>query len=175
MKGLVHVSQRNPWFGKLSMAEKGKAVAIETEEEEEDLQALITQIEAQDDEAENVSQVPSAINIPPYIPPWKGKAKISKDLEATKSALQTPLHPDEIRFEGLPLGRVPTVKFEDWDLIDSKKFIQLATEKLIEHKWLRSVEKAGLLHLQSIPHYHLAPITIFVIKKLLCLVHDGCL
>ena len=56
-----------------------------------------------DDEAENVSQVHSMIKLPPYIPPWKGKAKIVKDLEATKSVLQTPLLLDEIRFEGLLL------------------------------------------------------------------------
>ena len=35
------------------------------------------------------------------------------------------------------------------------------------------MEKARLLHLQWIPHYHCAPITIFVIWQLLCLVHDG--
>jgi len=35
------------------------------------------------------------------------------------------------------------------------------------------VEKARLLHLLWIPHFHSAPITIFVIKQLLCLVHDG--
>lgn len=35
------------------------------------------------------------------------------------------------------------------------------------------MEKIGLLHLQWIPHFHCAPITIFVIRQLLCLVHDG--
>lgn len=64
------------------MTEKGKAITVEIEEDEEDLQALITQIEA-----ENVSQIPSVIKLPPYIPPWKGIAKIPKDLEAMKSVL----------------------------------------------------------------------------------------
>jgi len=41
--GLVWVSPR---FSKLSTTEKGKVVTTETEEEEEDLQALIVQIEA---------------------------------------------------------------------------------------------------------------------------------
>lgn len=82
------------------MAEMGKAVTLEIEEEEEDLQDLIAQIEAQDDEAKNVSQVPSVIKLPPYIPPRKGKAKIPKDLEATKSVLLL----DEIRFDRPPLG-----------------------------------------------------------------------
>jgi len=35
------------------------------------------------------------------------------------------------------------------------------------------VEKVGLLHLLWIPHFCHAPITIFIIRKLLCLVHDG--
>ena len=40
-------------------------------------------------------------------------------------------------------------------------------------KWLRSVEKVGLLHLLWIPHFHCTPITSFNIRQLLCLVHDG--
>lgn len=40
-------------------------------------------------------------------------------------------------------------------------------------KWLRGVEEVGLLHLLWIPHFHWAPITIFVIRQLLCLVHEG--
>jgi len=51
------------------MAERGKAINTKFEEEEEDLQALITHIEAQDEEEENVSQVPSAITLPPYVSP----------------------------------------------------------------------------------------------------------
>lgn len=43
------------------------------------------------------------------------------------------------------------------------------------HKWLRGVEKVGLLNLLWVPHYHCAPVTIFVSRKLLCLVHGGCL
>ena len=61
--------------------------------------------------------------------------------------------------EGSTLGRVPTMKFEDWDLADSKKFPHLKTENLMKQskegsvttlepqKWLCGVEKAGLLHL----------------------------
>lgn len=44
--GPVWVSPQNPWFCKFSMAKKGKVVTFGTEEEEEHLQALITQIEA---------------------------------------------------------------------------------------------------------------------------------
>lgn len=120
--GPARVSPQNPRFSKLLMAEKGKVVTLETEEEEEDLQALIAQIEAQDDEMENISQVPSTIMLPPYIPPWKGKAEIPKNLEAMKSVLQTPLLLDKIRFEDTLMGWVPSIKFEYWDLADNEKF-----------------------------------------------------
>jgi len=53
-------------------------------------------------------------------------AKIPKDLDAAKSMLQALLLPDEIRFDGLPLGQVPSIKSEDWYLTDSDKFPQLA-------------------------------------------------
>ena len=39
--------------------------------------------------------------------------------------------------------------------------------------WLCGVKEARLLHILSIPHFHQALITIFVIRKLLFLVHDG--
>lgn len=35
------------------------------------------------------------------------------------------------------------------------------------------MEKARLLNLLWVLHFHHAPITIFIIKQLLCLVHDG--
>jgi len=73
-----------------------------------------------------------AIKLPEYVPPWKRKAKVPKDLDATKSTLQTPLLPDGITFQGLHLRHVPTLKFEDWDLIDSKKFPHLKTKSLMK-------------------------------------------
>lgn len=42
-------------------------------------------------------------------------------------------------------------------------------------KWIHGVEKAGLLNLLWVSHYHRAPINLIVIKQLLCLMHDGCL
>lgn len=56
------------------------------------------------------------------------------------------------------------MKFEDSDLIDGKKFPHLAMESLMKQKSLRRLEKARLLHLRWIHHYHCAPITIFVIR-----------
>lgn len=74
-------------------------------------------------------------------------------------------------------------------MADHEKFPHLAIEQLMHHtidttigmtalvlrKWLRGVDKAGLLNLLWVLHYNLTPITVLVIKQLLCLVHDGCL
>ena len=120
-----------------------------------------------------------------YVPPRKGKTKVPKDLDKTKSSLQIFLLPDGIVFEGTHLGHVPTMKFEDWDLTDHEKFPHLETGNLMKQntegvvttlepwKWLCGVEKAELLHLLWIPHFHRTGITIFIIRQLLCLVHDG--
>lgn len=56
-----------------------------------------------------------------------------------------------------------------------KKNIVTGVIELEPHKWLWGVEKAGLLDLLYMLYYHRAPVTIFVIRQLLCLVHDGCL
>lgn len=123
--------------------------------------------------------------LPEYVPSWKGKVKVPKDLDATKSALQTALLLDGIMFEGLALGSEPAMKFEDWDLVDSEKFPHLETNNLMKQskegsvtmleprKWLHDVEKADLLQLLWIPNFHHEPITIFIIRQLLFLVHDG--
>lgn len=68
------------------------------------------------------------------------------------------------------------MKFEDWDLAECEKFSLLETRNLMNQntkgvvitleprKWLRDVEKAGLLHLLWILHFHCASITVFVIR-----------
>ena len=55
-----------------------------------------------------------------------------KDLDKTKSSLQTSLLPDNLMFEGTHLGCMLSLKFEDWDLEDSEKFPQLETESLMK-------------------------------------------
>lgn len=144
----------------MSVVEKGKAITTEPDEDDEDLQALIAKIEAQDEEEEDAFHI---LSLPPYVSPWKGTTNIPKDLDAAKSMLQTLLLSDEIRFDGLSLGRVLSINFEYWDLMDSDKFPQLVADKLLPRKWLLGVEKAGLLNLRWIPHYHRVAITIFVI------------
>ena len=130
--GPIRMSPRNPRFGKLSMEEKGKVVTIETDDEEEDLQALIDEIEVVEDMEEDIQLVCSTAKFLEHIPPWKAKTKIPKDVDATKSAIQTPLLPDGIVFEGLHLGHISTMKFEDWVLTNNEKFPHLEMESLMK-------------------------------------------
>lgn len=51
---LVCMSPQNPWFGKLSMEEKGKNVNMETDDEEEDLQAFVKEIEVDEKMEEDI-------------------------------------------------------------------------------------------------------------------------
>ena len=46
--GPIRMSLRNLQHNKLSMEEKGKVVTIETDEEEEDLQALVSTMEEEE-------------------------------------------------------------------------------------------------------------------------------
>ena len=70
----------------------------------------------------------SVIKLFTYVPSQKGKAKVPKDLDETKSFLQTSFLPDDIMFEGMHLGHVLTMKFEDWDLAYCEKFLTLRLE-----------------------------------------------
>lgn len=88
-------------------------------------------------------------------------------------------------FEGPHLGYMPTLKLKYWDLTDDVKFPHLETRNLMKQNnmevvtmlelwnWLHGVEKVGVLNLLWVTHFHRAPITIFFIKKLLFMVHDG--
>ena len=69
------------------MEEKGKAVNLETDEEKEDLKDLI--IEENEDEGmeEKTEPMHPPTKLPAYIPPWKGKEKVPKDLNKRKSSL----------------------------------------------------------------------------------------
>jgi len=125
--------------------------------------------------------------LPKYVPLRKPKSKVPKDNDEIKTPLQTPLLLDEITFESPRLAWVLILKLEYWDLADHEKFSHLATEQLMHRiidtttmmialepqKWLRGVKKARLLNLLWVPHYNRTPVTVLVIKQLLCLVHDG--
>lgn len=100
-------------------------------------------------------------SLPTYVPAWKGKTRVPKDLDERKSSVKTPLLPDDIVFDGAHLGQVLVLKFEDQHLTNHEKFPHLATIQLMWlkknkvarvvelelHKKLQGVEKAGLLNL----------------------------
>ena len=65
---LVRVSPRNPLRNKVSMEEKGKDVTIDTDEEEEDLQALIIVEEEDEGIEEDIQPTHSMTKLPTYIP-----------------------------------------------------------------------------------------------------------
>lgn len=152
------MSLRNLRFGKLSIEDKGKTINLEIDDEEEDLQEFVEEIEADEEMEEDIQPMRAKAKLPKYVPLRKGRVKVPKDLDAVKSALQTPFLPDGIMFEGLVLGRVPMMKFEDWDLAKRENFPHLETSQLMKQskegpitvlkpqKWLCGVEEAGLLH-----------------------------
>lgn len=63
-----------------------------------------------------------------YIPPWKGKSKVTKDPNSGKFMVFMPLLP-KVVFECMLLAHISVLKMEDWDLIDHEKFPHLATNK----------------------------------------------
>ena len=167
MVGIVWASPR---LNKHSEVDKGKAVTTEPTEEDNNLQALIDEIDAQAKEEEVAFRLPS---LPLYLSPWTRTTKILKDVDVAKTMLQSPLLPNDIRFEGLSMACISSIKFEDWYLVDNDKFPKLIKDNLFPQKWLPGVEKAGLLNLKWLPHYYHTTITIFEIRQLLCLIHYG--
>jgi len=55
-----------------------------------------------------------------YVPPCKPKSKVPKDIDESKTPLQTPLLWDEITFDGPRLAQVPILKLEDWYLVTTR-------------------------------------------------------
>ena len=66
--GLVHMSSRNSRFDKLSMEDKGKTINLETDDEEEDLQAFVEEIEADEEMEEDIQPVLAKAKLPKYVP-----------------------------------------------------------------------------------------------------------
>lgn len=162
------------------MEEKGKAVTIESDEEEEGSLIYVEEMELDEEGATNIQPVRQ----PKYVPPSKGKAKVPTNMDDVDNILITMSLPKEVPFEGTMTSRISTMKFEYWDLADTDKFPHLVTNKLMKksvegavttlqpRKWLQKVEEVGLLCLLSIPHFQRPLITILIIRQLLCLVHD---
>lgn len=163
------------------MEENGKAVNLEIDEEEEALEDILVEEEKDEDMEEETEGMDPLTRFLAYVPLQKWKVKVPKDLDDSKSSLQILLLPDDIIFEGAHLGWLPSLKFEDWDLVGHNKFPHLVTAKLMKpkkhtvmevielelRKWLHGVKMAGLLNLFWVPHYHHTLVTIFIIRKLL--------
>lgn len=106
--------------------------------------------------------------LPDYIPPRKGKTKVTKDPDSNKFVISTSLLPEQVPFEGLRLTWILLVKMEDWDLAGHNRFPHLATVNYMKHvyyrdsgvtelemlEWIHNVENSGLLNLLWVPHYH---------------------
>ena len=76
---LVRMSPRNPLRTRLTMEEKGKAINLEADEEEEDFEEIL--IEEEDVEMEMETQGADPLTrLPAYVPLRKGKAKVPKDI-----------------------------------------------------------------------------------------------
>ena len=82
-------------------------------------------VDVEEVEAQGANRI---AQLPKYVPPLKGKAKVLKDIDERKTPLQTPLFSYEIVLEGPCLARVPLLKLEDWDLDNHEKFPHLVTE-----------------------------------------------
>ena len=89
--------------------------------EAEELHDGVEELDA--DEGEPIMRVPT------YIPPWKGKAKVSKYPDLGKFMVSTPLLLKELVFEGMLLARILVLKLEDWYLVDHERVPHLATNK----------------------------------------------
>jgi len=105
----VCVSPRNPQRTKLTLQENGKAINLEADEEESE------EILVDEEDLEMGVETQGAdpiTRLPEYVPSRKGKSKVSKDIDESKSSLQTPLLPKDIVFEGPHLGWFLVLKFE---------------------------------------------------------------
>lgn len=66
------------------------------------------------------------------MPPNKGKAKVPTNLDEVDTILITPSLPKGVPVEISLVGRIATLKFEDWDFVDTTKFPHVATSALID-------------------------------------------
>ena len=171
-------------------AEAEKVIGVDTSEEgsvaeviledNEDILMDVTDVAVKVEEVETQGVDPIT-RLLEYVPLCEPKTKVSRDINESKTPLQTPLLLAKIVFDRLCLARVPLLKLEDWDLADNEKFPHLATKQLMHciidtnsamtalelWRWLRGVDKAGLLNLIWVPHYNRTLVTVFFIKQLL--------
>jgi len=81
----VCVSLRKLLCTKLTMEEKGKAVNIETNKEKEDVEDLVIEEDKDEGMEEKTEPAHPPTNLATYTPPWKGQAKVPKDLDESRT------------------------------------------------------------------------------------------
>ena len=95
------------------MEEKGKIVNIDSDDEEQDHLTFIEEMELEEEMGEDIQPIRVAIKFPKYVPSSKGRVKVPKDLDVVKSTLNTLSLPERVLFNGVVVGRIATMKFED--------------------------------------------------------------
>lgn len=83
--------------------------------------------EYQDIEELDAEEAKLISRLPEYIPPQKGRTKVTKDPDSRKFIVSTPLFLEHVEFEGTTLVHIPVLKMEDWDLENHDRFSHLAT------------------------------------------------
>lgn len=66
----------------------------------------------------------------PFILSRKSNAKLVKDSKDAKSGTFIPLLPEEVPYMGELLGKIPHLKFIDYDFNDRKKYPQFTLERI---------------------------------------------
>jgi hypothetical protein len=122
-----------------------------------------------------------------YIPPKKYKTNPINLSKYSKCKLVEMEIPPGVIVEEDMLGLIPSLKYEDHDITDEKKFLELAPRNylnryisiktklvVIEPKiWETWLQKVGLMNLFDIPHFGRSVEINAYVKMLLSCVHGG--
>jgi hypothetical protein len=125
--------------------------------------------------------------LPAYVCPLQHEAL--KIQLSSKARYLVPLPPmsEDVEEEGLLLGHVNDLKYQDYNLLDHVKFPQLQVdqymvmtvnpatkvEALTPQAWMASLQPSGLLNLLQILHFGRSNEIDAVVKILLSCVHGG--
>lgn len=94
---------------------------------------------------------------------------------------------EDVLEEGVLLGEIPSLKYQDYNLLDPEKFPQFQenrymcrridsvtnVEVLEPQEWIEKLAPSGLLNLLRIPHFVRSSELNAVVKVLLSCMHDG--
>lgn len=99
----------------------------------------------------HVEGVDHMLRLPNYIPPWKGKNKVTKDPDIGKFLVSTTLLPEQVVFEGPRLAGILLLKMEDWYLAGHTNYPHLKT-----HKYMKKIyyEDTGITIFEPMKWFH---------------------